>query len=46
MLKQQKRAQVDAFDALVRELLLAGVAPQDLKGRIDGVFAERKELPS
>ena len=46
MLQQQKRAQVGAFDALVRELLLAGVTPQDLKARIDGVFAERKELPS
>ena len=46
MLKQQKRAQVGAFDALVRELALAGVTPQDLKARIDGVFAERKELPS
>lgn len=43
-LKQQKRAQVGAFDALVRELKLGGVTPQDLKKRIDLVFAERKEL--
>lgn len=42
-LKQQKRAQVGAFDALVRELALAGVSPEDLKARIDGVYAERKE---
>ena len=43
VLKQQKRAQIGTFDALVRELKLVGVTPQDLKERIDLVFAERKE---
>ncbi len=46
VLKQQKRAQIGTFDALVRELKLVGVTPQDLKERIDLVFAERKENPT
>ena len=44
VLKQQKRAQIGAFDALVRELTLAGLTPEDLKDRVDRVTAERKEL--
>ena len=42
-LQRQKRDRLTAFDTLVRELILAGIAPQELRERIERLTTEGKE---